>query len=319
MAKRGSGFEAIVGSISQALEPTAQVVVGTWVDGPDGRRDMDVSIRGIKDGQDHCALVECKDWKDPVGIGVVDALDSKRRDLGADVAVIYSNSGFTEDASRKAARLGISLCLALKAGDPRIRVLLHRDFYARARSVDHWSLIPIYNRKYPDPDLTEPHSLLYEGMPVVNWFREKTRQILTDHPHRSHLQAEYVFRDELEFQVGDRPVWLKALVLRLQCSHGWVMQTIREDVSLGTYDFLEHRVIIPDKQVWSLGPFDRDAWVPVESPPVETELGPNTIQVNMTVFRPIASVPGTATPDLDQFILEQAVSYPTNVASQLES
>src|SRR6266487_163455 len=104
MSKLGSEYEQIVGSVCQALEPGAEVVVGAWIEGPDGRRDMDVSIRGVRDGHPYLALVECNDWRTPIGIGVVDALDSKRDDLGADLAVIYSNSGFTEDASRKAAR-----------------------------------------------------------------------------------------------------------------------------------------------------------------------------------------------------------------------
>jgi hypothetical protein len=73
------------------------------MEGPDGKRDCDVSVRGMRQGVPYFALVECKDWKKekPVGIGVVDALDSKRRDLNADLAVIYSNSGFTAPCGAK--------------------------------------------------------------------------------------------------------------------------------------------------------------------------------------------------------------------------
>jgi hypothetical protein len=51
-------------------------------------------------------LIECKDWRNPVGIGAIGELDSKRRDLHADRTIIYSNSGFTTGALRKAARIG---------------------------------------------------------------------------------------------------------------------------------------------------------------------------------------------------------------------
>jgi len=50
-------------------------------------------------------VIECKDWNRPIGIAFIDALDSKRRDLGASIAMICSNSGFTSDALRKAARV----------------------------------------------------------------------------------------------------------------------------------------------------------------------------------------------------------------------
>ena len=48
MAKRGSEYEQIVGSIRRALDPGATVEVGKWVKGPDGRRDRDVRVRGTR-------------------------------------------------------------------------------------------------------------------------------------------------------------------------------------------------------------------------------------------------------------------------------
>lgn len=78
------------------------------MDGPDGRRDLDVAIRPNGGGSALLAVIECKDWNRPIGIGFIDALNSKRRDIGAPVAMICSNSGFTADALRKAARVGNS-------------------------------------------------------------------------------------------------------------------------------------------------------------------------------------------------------------------
>jgi hypothetical protein len=59
------------------------------MEGSDGKRDCDVSVRDMRQGVPYFALVECKDWKKRVGIVVVDALDSKRRDSKADLAAIY--------------------------------------------------------------------------------------------------------------------------------------------------------------------------------------------------------------------------------------
>lgn len=309
MARRGSGYEQVVGSVCRALEPGANVQVGTWTLGPDGRRDMDVSIRGTRDGQPFLALVECKDWKDPVGVAVLDALDSKRRDLGADVSAIYSNSGFTEDAKRKAVRVGISLCAAMKAGDRKIRIVVERQFYARLCSVDRWSVVAYWRKDRPGLNELDPQQLSYGGDPVTNWISQKSRQLIFEHADKPYIQAEYGFRDDVEFETRGERIYLIGLVARLHCSTNWVRQTVREDVTLGSYDLLQRKLIIPDKEAWSVGPFDAGAWEPVETPPPEPTMEPNSIRLNLTLLRPVAPIAGKGTPGLDELVLEHAVTF----------
>jgi Restriction endonuclease len=119
-SKPGDYYTDFVGRVLALLEPDRTIRVGEWVDGPDGRRDMDVEVRGTLNGQPHFYLVERKDWDRPVGIQVIDALDSKRTDLAADRAIIYSNSGFTEPAIKKAKSVAIELASALCEHDPKI-------------------------------------------------------------------------------------------------------------------------------------------------------------------------------------------------------
>jgi len=128
--KRGDDYQLAVAQVANSIDPAAQIVVGTWVDGPDGRRDLDVAVRSA-DGNDLLAVIECKDWNKPIGIAFIDALDSKRRDLGTKAALICSNSGFTADALRKAARVGIPTLAALIEGDSRIRVIIKQQVYTR--------------------------------------------------------------------------------------------------------------------------------------------------------------------------------------------
>src|SRR5688572_2658658 len=125
MAKAGDEYQAIVEAVARALHPEANVCAGEWVEGPDGRRDMDVAVRF---GKDRVVLLECKDWRRPVGIDAIDKLESKSRDLGAESALIYSNSGFTKQALVKAERVGIGALSALKAEDGRIRSMLTREW-----------------------------------------------------------------------------------------------------------------------------------------------------------------------------------------------
>ena len=121
MAKRGRHYERVVSEVLKAFAPNAAASSGKWVQGPDGRRDLDVFIDGMSGGQRRRVLVECKDYNPnttgPVGIAVIDALDSKRRDLNMDVAMVCSNAGYSGDAMRKAARVGIGLVSVMRKGD----------------------------------------------------------------------------------------------------------------------------------------------------------------------------------------------------------
>jgi hypothetical protein len=124
--KRGTLYEHVVAKVLKSMDPGASVERGVWVEGPDGRRELDVFISGMTDGRHRRVLVECKDFdpktSGPIGIAYVDALESKRRDLDVDVSLICSNAGFTADAASKARRVGIGLMAVMKKGDRRIRI-----------------------------------------------------------------------------------------------------------------------------------------------------------------------------------------------------
>ena len=50
MAKAGDEYQEIVGAVAQALDPGASVKVAQWIEGPDGKRDLDVEVRGTING-----------------------------------------------------------------------------------------------------------------------------------------------------------------------------------------------------------------------------------------------------------------------------
>lgn len=58
VAKAGMDYQELVGSIEAAFDRGAEVMVGEWVEGPEGRRDCDVSIRGTRDGIAYFAFAE---------------------------------------------------------------------------------------------------------------------------------------------------------------------------------------------------------------------------------------------------------------------
>lgn len=111
LSKLGTTYQTVLASILRHLNPGADVAEGEWVEGPDGRRELDVVLRGSIAQKPVSILFECKDYNRQrrIGIEIVDAFDSKLRDLGFDKGIICSNADFSLPARAKATRLSISL------------------------------------------------------------------------------------------------------------------------------------------------------------------------------------------------------------------
>ena len=306
MAKRGDEYQEIVGAVAKALDPGATVNVGQWVEGPDGRRDMDVEIRGTIEGNPRFVLVECKDWRRPVGIKEIDALDSKRHDLGADETFIYSNHGFTEDALRKARRVGIGACSALKAGDKRIKLVFYRELVAKKLSVDRWSPILYFSRDNSQglEDEWDIKALLYQGRPVVNWISRTSLDILRRHEGCEEVVANFAFGQEVEFSLGGSVLKLIGIGFRLECSKKWVSQEVQVDITLGLFDHLRKKLFIPNKEAYILGWIDPDSWVEIDypgwQPPEE-----GSFELYLTLLNTVQELEPKETPELDSIIKER--------------
>ncbi len=172
MGKLGRAFERVVKDVFSAMDQKSVVRHGQWVTGPDGRRELDVLVEGTVEGIPRRVLVECKDFNSrttgPVGIGFIDALESKRRDLAADVSFICSNAGFTADAVRKAKRVGIGLIGVLRERDQRIRFQVKEEIYIRRVKVETLTI-----SLQTDPPATLDgvpfEAITLRGEPVGNW------------------------------------------------------------------------------------------------------------------------------------------------------
>ena len=308
MAKAWEQYQELVGSVQRALDPGATVEVGTWVEGPDGRRDMDVSVRGTKDGRDFFVLIECKYHQRPVGIRVIDELKSKREDLKADRAIIFSNSGFTRDAARKARRVGIDLASALREGDPLVNVEIVRTFVAKAYFVVRWVMVLFLDSTRTEQVDFHPFDISYDGLPVVNWIEGDSLRLLREHPDSRVIKAEYAFKGEQDFVIREQKSRLTGLAYQLECETNWVAQRVRENVTLGSYDFLTGQISVPDQETYGIGPFDRYGWRPCSAPDDGTDLEPGTFRHAITLLTPVHGIAGAGVPDLNMIIKERLVT-----------
>jgi len=302
MTKAGDAYQEVVGVVEQAFNSGAKVTVGGWIEGPDGRRDMDVSVQGSTNGTPHFALIECKDHKDPVGIGYIDALDSKRRDLGTDAAILYSALGFTRDALRKARRVGIGAVSAMVMGDARVKIVVQKTVVAKRLSVDGWEFLVSEPEGIHSPLVEgfKPDEITYEGLPVQNWISEISKQLVLEHEGASEILAVYPFNHNEELCISGQPVILAGVAIKLQCSRTWVAQDVRVDISRGRYDYLRKMITIPSNEYATIGWFDNSEWQETDQTWDEQELEPESnevsVKISVTLIGKVAPIEGYGTP-----------------------
>lgn len=276
MTKRGTDFERVVAEIVRAFDPSAIVRQGLWIPGPDGRRDLDVYVEGVVDGATRRAVIECKDF-DPaktgvVGIGIVDALDSKRSDLGIDVAFICSNAGFTADAARKAKRVSIGLLAVMRSNDKRVKFAVMDYVYTRRVTVEHLAIslrgsAPIPLDGLPFDDVT------YQGFPVGNWVVQRASTFLTINPVVSgSFTATFRLKQPTIFDLADRSVEVLEFAFSIRVRGSWYEQQVTIDSTGALYDWLKRRLrLLPGPGNTQFKNFNPYGGVPVATPP-RTEL-----------------------------------------------
>lgn len=313
MPKAGAEYQELVALVAKALDPNAVIKTGKWIEGPDGDREVDVEVRGTVDGKKHFVLIECKDWKRPVDVQAIDALDSKRQDLSADAAFVYSNSGFTKTALRKAERVGIEAVSALAEGNKLVRVALWREVVAKLLSVDGWNF-----RVYPSPESQQLFSeqwdikkLYYNGFPVLNWLSEMSKELLYKYEGEPKVIYTAAFKSDTPFTLQGVPVLLLGLRFEMMCSRKWLSQISSVDVSLGSYNHITRRVIIPASQSYYPYTIDMEAWkemdVDVEPEYWSRPLEPDSFEIYIVLHKLMISIEGENAPPISELIDDHSI------------
>ena len=115
----GVSLEKTVARIQQMMDPESKVTHNErLVDRVGNTRQYDVIIRGRFGGRDILGVIECKDHKRRKGPDVVEAFAKKTENLGANLRLMVSRKGFTDQALKLAVHEGIG-CLSLLPDDPK--------------------------------------------------------------------------------------------------------------------------------------------------------------------------------------------------------
>ena len=246
--KRGDAYQDAVAKVANTLYPNAIVEIGQWVDGPDGQRELDVTVRAQAGVSSEFIVIECKDWNRPIGIGAIDALESKRRDVGAKLMMICSNSGFTGEALRKAARVGIPALAALIEGDKRVRVVVREQIYTRTVQFVR-SKVTFDHRNLPEADKAiiasarHAREFLYHGSPIEPWFATKWLPLVVAAARSRAVHMRFTFRQPIPVTVKGLQMDVTAIDLRAEFTVQWMTQEAEIGVSAGMYDYLKKRVV----------------------------------------------------------------------------
>ena len=81
------------------------------------KRQIDVLITSEIAGSRVLTIVECRDYKSKASLPLIDGLQSKMNEVGAQKAIMVTRRGFTGGAIRKAKRIGMTLSTLADAGE----------------------------------------------------------------------------------------------------------------------------------------------------------------------------------------------------------
>jgi len=302
-----STYRQLVASVIFASDPHATVSVGALVHTPDGMRTVDVEVRSLdKNSNPLFIAIDVLDL--PFGhkadIASIDAADSKRNDIKADVMLVCSNTGFEEDAISKARRKQIGLISVLHQGDKRVKAVIEEEIYLR--KIDLGELHLSFNRAIPDNVGFQPNQLLYKGKPVYRWLEKQAALAAASQQTDETRFLQFNFLEPTIFDVLDRTtISLRSMSISFTPHVSWLRQTIQIDATTGIYDWLRGRVSLgPGINTVTLNGINFDTAIPMSSPPVVgglTGLRPGEIDFSLTDVR-VDFTSESEIPNLDSLV-----------------
>jgi len=309
MAKKGTPFEEAVADVIGCFHDVQDVKQGEWASGPDGRRDRDVTFTAVRGTERFKGLIECKDY-DPrktgkVGIGIVDALDSKRKDLGIDIAVICSNAGFAKPALQKAKRVGIGCIGALRSGDGRIRFAITDSMFMRKVTVPLQQVqVDLNTGGLWDKAGLNANEIWLGDRSFESWVNRQIHLCVAANPIVTGnycIKAQMIAPLILTSRVGNAEIRSIQIDFRITGSWYRISMTIR--ATTGIYDWQRKRVKLALNSSRALErTIDFSRGVPVSRPPdyVLEPLHTGESETNLVMLH--AGFSKTAVPNFDPYI-----------------
>lgn len=172
----GLSLELIVAKIQKLMDQGSEVTHNEkLIDRVGNKRQYDVVIRGQFGGRPILGVIECKDHNRRKGPSTVEAFAKKTENLGANLRLIVSRRGFTEQALNLARHENIG-CLSLLPDNPEQAGFSIGDTWYGV--IDLWTelrLTVFFAKDVTPPTLPafDANTVKWQGKPVINWFRRE--------------------------------------------------------------------------------------------------------------------------------------------------
>jgi hypothetical protein len=187
-------------------------------------------------------MVECKDWRRRVGIETIDAIESKRRDVAADMAFVCSNSGFTRDAHRKAARVGIGIVTILQHDNQTIRSIIEFDLYVAHIDINPNRQYVLHVRPGKLPKNLNLGYLTVHGRPFINLFEIDLWNQIRQNIERNSVMLHFRFNNPAPIVVEGKTYSLGGVDITAKFNVTWKVQMIKLDASGGVYHYIHQKL-----------------------------------------------------------------------------
>lgn len=244
-----TAYRQLVKETLLAFDSTADLQVGGAKVGPDGDRTIDIAIRGIAQSGIALTLVDVIDAAAPVCIAAIDSIDARRRDLGADAAMVFSNSGFDPVALSKARRINIALLSVLRENDSRVRAVIEQQVFLRRIRLDPVTFRVAWaddaSRAALQADPNWANNLTYQRGTISGWLFFKAMQTATFNPFLTGpITRQLDFVTPAPLQLAENTVTVTSLSVTFTPSVQWLSQTARIDAARGIFDYVRGRARI---------------------------------------------------------------------------
>ncbi len=171
-AKRRTGkpFELAVTRVQRMMDANTTVLHDMKIVDRDGiERQFDVVIKGHFGGMSTLGVVECRDHKRKLGLDDVEAFSAKSRSVNANIALIVSRSGFTENALKLAKVLGVGTMSLVDSESMFTPTSLNIPWYG---VIHDWTVRCLIEYCGAGPaSIGFPDEMpKYDGKPVLNFF-----------------------------------------------------------------------------------------------------------------------------------------------------
>ncbi len=187
----GITLEKIVARIQQMMDPNSVVKHNEQLkDRVDNTRQYDIVIRGHFGGRQVLGVMECKDHCRKEGPGAVEAFAKKSENLGANLRIMVSRKGFTEQALRLAKYEHIGCISLLPASATQVGFSIGDFWYGILSRWEDVRLTIHFPMDTSSITTFNANTVKYDGKQFIKWF---LRELITNHGDESE-EGEYALQ-----------------------------------------------------------------------------------------------------------------------------